>query len=258
MSNYAALTAQPGRARHTRYRKPAKGRSSMPREKPQSERQFHNERFSQTTDPRAPLDKWYASIRHGVERQNNLVVQYARNPRRARIWMCGRRAFPARPKPSAALLHASQALRMALSNRLPQVDARRAALLICSPRGFVLASVRFFVLKHAIVALPIETKICVMVLVKNVFITKATREENIGGALIYRRNVSRAIGRISPRIKEQLLPKIPMFGLRAAHDFHAISCLCYASRQSRNYIEPGSPRGVIAGRLSNIVKRYLS
>jgi len=43
------------------------------------ERRFHNERFSHDTDPRASLNKWYASVRHGPERQNALVRQYARN-----------------------------------------------------------------------------------------------------------------------------------------------------------------------------------
>jgi ubiquinone/menaquinone biosynthesis C-methylase UbiE len=43
------------------------------------ERRFHNERFLQETDPRSGLNKWYAAIRHGSERQNALVRQYAKN-----------------------------------------------------------------------------------------------------------------------------------------------------------------------------------
>jgi ubiquinone/menaquinone biosynthesis C-methylase UbiE len=43
------------------------------------ERRFHNERFSHDTDSRASLNKWYASVRHGAEKQNALVRQYARN-----------------------------------------------------------------------------------------------------------------------------------------------------------------------------------
>ena len=41
------------------------------------ERRFHNDRFSHDRDPRAGLNKWYASVRHGAERQNALVRQYA-------------------------------------------------------------------------------------------------------------------------------------------------------------------------------------
>ncbi|RFB75511.1 class I SAM-dependent methyltransferase [Methylovirgula sp. 4M-Z18] len=43
------------------------------------ERQFHNERFIHEADPRQHLDKWYASIRHGAEWQNELVRRYANN-----------------------------------------------------------------------------------------------------------------------------------------------------------------------------------
>src|SRR6266550_2805407 len=43
----------------------------------QRERRFHNERFSQAIDPRAGLNKWYASVRHGPDKQNALVRQYA-------------------------------------------------------------------------------------------------------------------------------------------------------------------------------------
>src|ERR1700691_3074398 len=43
------------------------------------ERQFHNERFSQDTDPRAHLDKWYASVRHGAEKQDEMVRAIAKN-----------------------------------------------------------------------------------------------------------------------------------------------------------------------------------
>lgn len=43
------------------------------------ERRFHNERFSHATDPRAGLNRWYAAVRHGAERQNKLVRQQARN-----------------------------------------------------------------------------------------------------------------------------------------------------------------------------------
>lgn len=41
------------------------------------ERRFHNQRFSYVTDPREHLNKWYTAIRHGAERQNRLVLDYA-------------------------------------------------------------------------------------------------------------------------------------------------------------------------------------
>jgi SAM-dependent methyltransferase len=43
------------------------------------ERRFHNERFSHDTDPRFHLDKWYASVRHGAEKQDDMVRTLARN-----------------------------------------------------------------------------------------------------------------------------------------------------------------------------------
>jgi ubiquinone/menaquinone biosynthesis C-methylase UbiE len=45
----------------------------------EKERRFHNERFSHDVDPRAILNKWYASVRHGPERQNFLVRRYAQD-----------------------------------------------------------------------------------------------------------------------------------------------------------------------------------
>jgi ubiquinone/menaquinone biosynthesis C-methylase UbiE len=42
------------------------------------ERRFHNARFAQNVDPRAPLDKWYAAVRHGAELQNEMVRGLAR------------------------------------------------------------------------------------------------------------------------------------------------------------------------------------
>jgi ubiquinone/menaquinone biosynthesis C-methylase UbiE len=45
----------------------------------EKEKQFHNERFSQVIDPRAHLNKWYASVRHGAEKQDKLVLELAKN-----------------------------------------------------------------------------------------------------------------------------------------------------------------------------------
>lgn len=41
------------------------------------ERDFHNARFAQEVDPRAPLDKWYRTIRHGAQLQNRRVLAAA-------------------------------------------------------------------------------------------------------------------------------------------------------------------------------------
>lgn len=46
-------------------------------ERLERERQFHDERFSQAQDPRHGLNKWYAAVRHGVELQNDLVLQHS-------------------------------------------------------------------------------------------------------------------------------------------------------------------------------------
>ncbi len=43
------------------------------------ERSHHNERFSHDTDPRVDLNRFYAAIRHGSERQISLLRQYGRN-----------------------------------------------------------------------------------------------------------------------------------------------------------------------------------
>jgi len=43
------------------------------------EREFHNTRFSQEEDPRRYLDKWYRTIRHGAERQDQEVKRLAKN-----------------------------------------------------------------------------------------------------------------------------------------------------------------------------------
>lgn len=42
------------------------------------ERAFHNERFGQEQDPRMHLDKWYLSIRHGAESQDQFVKKMAK------------------------------------------------------------------------------------------------------------------------------------------------------------------------------------
>ncbi|MFN3744565.1 MAG: methyltransferase domain-containing protein [Hyphomicrobiaceae bacterium] len=39
------------------------------------ERAFHNARFAQKVDPRHFLDKWYRTIQHGAEAQNQLVLR---------------------------------------------------------------------------------------------------------------------------------------------------------------------------------------
>lgn len=54
-------------------------KSKFAAEKIERERHFHNARFSQVTDPRAHLNKWYTSVRHGAERQNKLICEYATN-----------------------------------------------------------------------------------------------------------------------------------------------------------------------------------
>ncbi|RWO10279.1 MAG: class I SAM-dependent methyltransferase [Mesorhizobium sp.] len=43
------------------------------------EREFHNLRFSQEEDPRGSLDKWYRTIRHGAERQDEQIKQLSKN-----------------------------------------------------------------------------------------------------------------------------------------------------------------------------------
>ena len=50
----------------------------MTNDKVERERVFHNERFLRSADPRQHLNKWYASVRHGAERQNKLVLENAR------------------------------------------------------------------------------------------------------------------------------------------------------------------------------------
>ena len=43
------------------------------------EREFHNLRFSQEEDPRGSLDKWYRTIRHGAERQDEQIKRLSKN-----------------------------------------------------------------------------------------------------------------------------------------------------------------------------------
>jgi SAM-dependent methyltransferase len=45
------------------------------------EKQHHNERFSHDSDPRSHLNKWYSSLRHGAERQGQLVLAASHNKR---------------------------------------------------------------------------------------------------------------------------------------------------------------------------------
>jgi SAM-dependent methyltransferase len=47
-------------------------------DKIERERDFHNNRFAQETDPRASLDKWYLAVRHGYDRHDALVLDLAR------------------------------------------------------------------------------------------------------------------------------------------------------------------------------------
>ncbi|WEX07709.1 class I SAM-dependent methyltransferase [Chelativorans sp. AA-79] len=43
------------------------------------EREFHNIRFGQEEDPRKYLDKWYRTIRHGAERQDEEIIRRSKD-----------------------------------------------------------------------------------------------------------------------------------------------------------------------------------
>jgi ubiquinone/menaquinone biosynthesis C-methylase UbiE len=43
------------------------------------EREFHNLRFSKEEDPRGSLEKWYRTIRHGAERQDEEIKRLSKN-----------------------------------------------------------------------------------------------------------------------------------------------------------------------------------
>ena len=43
------------------------------------EREFHNTRFSHGEDPRRYLDKWYQTIRHGAERQDEEIKRLSKD-----------------------------------------------------------------------------------------------------------------------------------------------------------------------------------
>jgi len=44
-------------------------------DKIENEKSFHNERFANSVDPRAVLDKWYRAVRYGSEKQDAFVLE---------------------------------------------------------------------------------------------------------------------------------------------------------------------------------------
>ena len=48
-------------------------------ERIESERDFHNKRFSDEPDIREPINHWYAAVGHGRENMKNLIRQYSRS-----------------------------------------------------------------------------------------------------------------------------------------------------------------------------------